>query len=87
MSDPERPLRREGLEVNDVADGCVVYDPESERVHYLNGTAAIVFELCTGEVSVDEMTAFLQRSFELDAPPHEETYECLARLRAEGLLR
>jgi hypothetical protein len=86
MEDADRPVRRDGLETNDVADGCVVYDPEGDRVHYLNGTAAIVFELCTGDVSVDEMTAFLQRAFELDEPPREETRECLARLRAEGLL-
>jgi hypothetical protein len=81
------PTRRDGLEVNDVADGCVVYDAASDRVHYLNGTAAIVFELCTGDISVDEMAAFLQRTFELDAPPREETDACLARLREEGLLR
>jgi len=81
------PARRAGLETNEVADGSVVYDPASDRVHYLNGTAAIVFELCTGDISEDEMAEFLQRTFELGAPPRAEVRACLDRLREEGLLR
>jgi Coenzyme PQQ synthesis protein D (PqqD) len=86
MSPPEFPVRREGLEANDVSDGCVVYDGANDRIHYLNGTAAILFELCTGDISVDEMASFLQRSFELDELPRAETDDCLARLREEGLI-
>lgn len=87
MADADRPVHREGLETNDVPDGCVVYDPAADRVHYLNGTAAVVFELCTGEISVDEMATFLQRAFDLGEPPRIETEECVARLREEGLIR
>lgn len=86
MREADRPVRRSELETNDVSDGCVVYDPVRDRVHYLNGTAAILFELCTGDISVEEMTVFLQRSFDLDAPPRDETREGLARLRDEGLI-
>ena len=41
-------VRAEGLDVNEVPDGYVIYQTEADRVHYLNKTAAIVFELCDG---------------------------------------
>ena len=37
------------LEINEVADGLVVYDPGRETVHYLNNTAAALFTLCDGQ--------------------------------------
>jgi glycosyltransferase involved in cell wall biosynthesis len=82
----ERPAQREGLEINEVADGSVVYDAEIDRIHYLNGTAAVVFELCTGETTIDEMTELLQRAYDLPEPPRDETVACLGRLREEGLI-
>jgi hypothetical protein len=44
-------VRAEGLDVDEVSDGYVIYQTGSDRVHYLNKTAAIVFELCDGAAS------------------------------------
>ncbi|MGH9028848.1 MAG: hypothetical protein ACRDV4_04455, partial [Acidimicrobiales bacterium] len=44
-----RPRARGDLDVNEVPDGLVIYDEKTDRVHYLNLTAALVFCLCTGE--------------------------------------
>src|SRR5437762_3878064 len=38
----------DGLDVNEVKDGLIVYEPDRDRVHYLNGTAAVVFLFCDG---------------------------------------
>ena len=46
-------VRAEGLDVNEVPDGYVIYQTEADRVHYLNKTAAIVFELCDGARGTD----------------------------------
>src|SRR5271165_277253 len=50
-----RPVHASGLEIHEVADGLVVYQPDPECVHHLNSTAAIVFCLCAGENTVAEI--------------------------------
>jgi Coenzyme PQQ synthesis protein D (PqqD) len=86
LEDPERPLAVEGVEVVPTSDGYVVYDEQRDRVHYLNHTAALVLEFCTGENSAEEIVRMLQLAYELAEPPEVETRECLNRLRAEGLV-
>ena len=85
MSDTH-PQRVDGVEVNSVTDGSVVYDPAADRVHYLNHTAALVLELCTGENSVEEIVTLLQTAFELPEPPTAEVGACLDQLRGERLI-
>jgi hypothetical protein len=85
MPDPG-PKRTDGIEVNAVADGYVVYDTARDRVHYLNHTAALVLEFCTGENSTDEIVRLLQVAFDLPEPPTREVNDCLDQLRAEGLI-
>ena len=45
----DSPLAVDGLDVNQVKDGLIVYDPARDRVHYLNNTAAAIFTLCDGD--------------------------------------
>jgi hypothetical protein len=80
------PKRAEGIEVNEVTDGCIVHQPDRGRVHYLNNTAAIVLELCNGQTPAAEMPRLIQRAFELKASPAEEVDECLQTLRREALI-
>jgi hypothetical protein len=82
----DHPVRAEGIDVTDVADGYVVYHPDRDRVHYLNHTAAVVFEFCTGENSAEDMIRLLQLAFDLPEPPEAEARACLRQLRDEGLI-
>jgi len=81
------PEVTEGLEINDVKDGLVVYDSASDRVHYLNNTAAFILELCDGSRSEDDVAQLLAKAFELDQPPTAEVRDCLGQLQREGLVR
>lgn len=81
------PTSVDGVEVIPTADGYVIYDESRDRIHYLNHTAALVLEFCTGENTAEEIVALLQKAYDLPDPPEEETRECLEQLRAEGLLR
>jgi hypothetical protein len=81
-----RPATAGGLEVSEAIDGLLVYQPVRNRLHRLNTTAAVVFDLCTGERTVAEVVALVQEAFQLDAPPVAEVEQCLAHLRSEGLL-
>ena len=85
MSD-HRPTRVEGLEAHEVDDGMVVYQQSTDRVHYLNPTAAVVFELCTGDHTEMEIAALVGEAWELPELPGEEVQRCLAQLQEEGLV-
>ena len=82
-----RPSVIDGLDVNEVKDGLIVYEETSDRVHYLNGTASIVFTLCDGAHSVEEIATILATAYQLDAPPTTDVEQCLAGLEKEGLLK
>jgi hypothetical protein len=81
------PARADGLEVNEVADGLVVYQREPERVHYLNNTAALVFELCDGTRSPKDIASMLQEAFTLGQAPAAEVSSCIDELRGKGVIR
>ena len=82
-----RPVRTDGLEINEVADGLVVYQAAPERVHYLNNTAAVVFELCDGEHTIAAIAEAVGQLFALAEPPTAEVEACLVELRAKGVVQ
>ncbi len=82
-----RPSVVDGLDVNEVADGLIVYDETTDRVHYLNATAAIVFTLCDGERDVDGIARAVAAAYGAGEPLLAEVEDCLAQLTKEGLLR
>jgi hypothetical protein len=82
----ERPRQIEDLKIEQAADGFMVYAEKQNRVHYLNHTAALVLELCNGEVTVDEMVDYIKEAYDLPDAPAKEVKECLATLRKEKLI-
>ncbi|MGN6100204.1 MAG: PqqD family protein [Devosia sp.] len=76
-----------GVEITEVPDGRVVYQASRDKVHYLNPTAIIVFELCTSGQSAGEIATFLKDAYGLDEPPTESVDTCIRSLLDEGLLR
>lgn len=81
------PRKAEGLEINEVADGYIVYQKDRDRVHYLNLTAALVLELCTGENDADQFPALIKEAYSLAESPGSDVQECLERFTAEGLIQ
>ena len=82
----DRPAKVADLELSQVDDGYLVYHSARERVHYLNHTAALVLEFCTGENGVEEIVAIMARAYDLSEPPTEEIAGCVEHLRTEGLV-
>lgn len=83
----EFPRRMNGLEINTVDDGFIVYQQDRGRVHYLNHTATLVLELCTGENSPARIAGLVQTAYGLAAPPETEVNELLGKLRDETLIQ
>lgn len=80
------PTQLTGLDITETDDGLVVFQPTTRRVHHLNVTAALVFELCTGDNTEEQIVALLQRAFALDTAPVAEVATVLTSLRSEQLV-
>jgi hypothetical protein len=85
--DANRPVPAIGLDVHEVEDGLVVFDAATDRVHYLNPTASVVFSLCDGTRTTGEIAELLRSAWDLDAAPNDDVATCLEQLRGEGVLR
>jgi Trypsin-co-occurring domain 2/Coenzyme PQQ synthesis protein D (PqqD) len=83
---PERPVRAAGLEVQEVEGGLMIYQAEPERVHHLNNTAAIAFELCDGKSTVAEISEQLAAVFGLDGLPAGAAETCVADLWSKKVI-
>ena len=81
-----RPCRRATLQINHLEDGCVVYHPEQERVHFLNQTAAAVLDLCDGHHGFEDIEARLADRFDLREPGRNLAGDIIQRFIGEGLV-
>src|SRR5215510_12477201 len=80
------PKRIEGLEITPVEDGFMIYQPDKDRVHYLNHTAVLVLELSNGRRAPNEIAVLLKEAYKLPEVPVKEVDETLAKMTAEGLI-
>jgi hypothetical protein len=78
----------DNLEINEVPDGYIIYQSARDRVHYLNKTAAIVFELCDGKLDAQAIVGRVVQAFELGgSSEQDEIMACLDSLIKEGLVQ
>jgi hypothetical protein len=82
----DRPTKATGLIDGEVVDGLMVLQDGTDRVHHLNPSAAVIFELCDGVRTVQDIAAEVAELYGLDAAPVDETVACHAHLREEGLV-
>jgi hypothetical protein len=80
------PRVAQGIEISEVSDGYVIYDPNRDRVHYLNQTAVLLLELCNGQVTAGDLPGLIQEAYDLAEPPEQEVARCLQTLFDEGLV-
>jgi hypothetical protein len=75
-----------GSEVTHMPDGLVIYQHETDRVHFLNPTSALLFELCNGQHTQAEMAAILSHAYQLPTPAVVEVSTCISNLVTLGLV-
>jgi Coenzyme PQQ synthesis protein D (PqqD) len=82
------PLLRHAadLRIHPVPDGYIASRTSTGAVHRLNGTAALVLELCGGGVSVDEVVALMQARFRLSAAGRRSVRDLVDGLLRSGLV-
>ena len=82
----DHPRKTEGLEMHTVADQIVVYGAGTNRIHYMNPTAALVLELCDGSHSAAEIAALVREAYGLASVPLSEVTGCLDTPREAGIV-
>jgi len=80
------PKRADDLEINTIDGGFMVYQPERNRVHYLNHTAVLVLELCNGRDSIEQIAGVVKEAYGLAEAPEMEVREIIARMEGEALV-
>ncbi len=83
---PSDPKAKAGLDISSTEDGYIVFQPELDRVHYLNHSAVVIIELCTGGNSMCEIATLVQEAYALPDPPLSKVEETVANLFELGLL-
>jgi len=78
--------RASNLDIHEVPDGYIVYDSGRDRVHYLNKTAAIIFEFCDSKLEPKDIVERVATAFDLIPSVHAEIRACLDLLLKEGLV-
>jgi hypothetical protein len=73
-------------QTSQMPDGVVVYQRETEKVHYLNPTAAIVYERCGTGQSLGQIADYLKAAFSLAEAPLNEVHRCIESLISERLI-
>ncbi len=70
-------------------DEWVIFDPTTHRLHALNLTAALVWEHCTGDLSVEDIAHAVAGAFDVRvdrAAVVGDVRGAVERFRVEGLL-
>jgi hypothetical protein len=80
------PKRADGLEINSIDGGFMVYQTEHNRVHYLNHTAVLVLELCNGRDSAEKIAGIVQEAYGLSEPPETEVRDIITKMETETLV-
>ncbi len=83
----EFPKIADDIEINEVEDGYVIYQKEKDKVHYLNKTAVLILETCTGANSAIRIGSIIQEAYDLPEIPEKEVNDCLIKLYNEGLIK
>jgi PqqD family protein of HPr-rel-A system len=82
-----RPRRKDGVTLRRSVEEIILFDPESEDVHFVNTTAAAIWELCDGQTEEAEM---VEAICQLTGMPYEMVEEdvsaLLQELDAAGLI-
>ncbi len=74
------------LRIHTVENGYVVRNVATNAVHHLNGTAALMLELCTGDATADEIVVDVQQTFGLKTRQLPDIRQALDELIRTGLV-
>jgi len=58
-----KPVRKQGLIVQDMGRESLLYSAEGKVIHVLNPTAKLIWELCDGTHTIEDMEPEIRANF------------------------
>jgi hypothetical protein len=58
-----KPKRNPALHAETMDDELLLYDPSGSRIVQLSSTAALIWQLCDGQRTVEDMISLLQAAY------------------------
>ena len=58
-----KPLRKNGFHVEQLDDAYLLYHPGGDQIVQMNPTAYVIWQLCDGQRTVDELVEVLQQAY------------------------
>ena len=75
------------MQYRGLADGGMLYDPDTEQIHHLNATAALIWEECAAGRAAAAIAQALCRRFAVEsARAAADVERVLAEFEKQGLL-
>lgn len=82
-----RPLRSADVLELDMGDGAILYDNDARLVHHLNPSATLIWHLCDGSGSAEDLARDIAEEFGLDpGTVGDQVRTVIAELDALGLV-
>ncbi len=82
-----RPRKMDHLIQHGMDDEVLVYDPVVDRTHRLNVSATLIWELCDGTRSLEDIARVLTEQFEVEFETAlQDAWTVLKQLKEEQLL-
>jgi len=83
------PIRNPDIVVKDIGGETLLYDTGDEAVHVLNPTAELIWELCDGEHTVEDMEQVIRAAFSVpdEHDVGEDIRLTLETFSGKGLLK
>lgn len=84
-----KPIRKPGITAQDIGAETLLYSADEKLVHVLNPTAKLLWELCDGAHTANDMAAALRDSFSIPAQHEvlEDVQRTLEIFASKGLLQ
>jgi PqqD family protein of HPr-rel-A system len=82
-----RPRHRASVLELDMSDGVILYDDAASLVHHLNPSAAVIWHICDGTGTLEELARDLAEEYGLDLDLiSEQIAQVVAEFDALGLV-
>jgi hypothetical protein len=83
-----KPQQRPNIMANDLGEQMALYSVEGKAVHVLNPTAHLIWDLCDGEHSLEDIEAAIRSSFSVpeDRDVQADIRRTIKELSDKGLL-
>lgn len=82
-----RPKARPDLLFKELADGGLIYEPQTDSLHSLNASSSFIWSLCDGEHTLNEIIQLIHNSFtQFTASPEEAVFTAIEQFHQLNLL-